>query len=169
MAEYLPQKDSRKIWVRSFRILFTVCTIGTIFFIFSNSLEIAQVSGGKSAAVTVWLNSMLERAGTGLRFSEHIVRKLAHFSEYALLGFWLMLTLRVYTKRILTHIFFPLFVGLAVPVADESIQLLTPGRSGQVKDILIDFSGVLAGILCALFLLLLVRMIFVLIKNKEPL
>lgn len=151
------------------KILFTVCTIATVLFIFSNSMEIADVSGGKSAAVTAWLNNGLSGLGIGYRFSEGIVRKLAHLSEFALLGFFLMMDLRVYTKRILTHIFFPLFVGLAVPVADESIQLFTDGRSAEVRDILIDFSGVLCGIAAGAFLLLLVRMLTFAIRNRREL
>lgn len=151
------------------KILFTVCTLATVVFIFSNSMEIAAVSGGKSAAVMEWLNGMLESAGIGYRLSEHLVRKLAHLSEFALLGFFLMIDLRVYTKRILTHIFFPLFVGLAVPVADEAIQLFTDGRSAEVRDILIDFSGVLCGIAAGAFVLLLVRMLTFAVKNRREL
>ena len=52
-------------------------------------------SGLRSAAVTEWLNGGLARVGVGWRFSERLVRKLGHFSEYALLGFWLMALLGV--------------------------------------------------------------------------
>ena len=32
-----------------------------------------------------------------------------------------------------------------VPVVDEFIQLFIEGRGGEVKDIIIDFSGILTG------------------------
>jgi len=155
--------------VLAMRVLFTIATFATILFIFSNSVEIAEISGGKSALVTQWLNSVLQSLGFGFQFTEHIVRKLAHFAEFALLGFWMMLTLRVYTRRILSHITIPLFFGLLIPVLDETLQMFVDGRSSQVRDVLIDFSGVMAGIACALFLLLLVRMLQVLHKNKADL
>ena len=112
---------------------------------------------------------VLARMGVGWRFSERLVRKLGHFSEYALLGFWLMLSLRVYTRRILSHISWPLFFGLLAGVLDEGIQMFADGRGSDVRDVVIDFSGVVFGLLAALFLLLLVRMFHVLRESKTPL
>ena len=87
----------------------------------------------------------------------------------ALLGFWLMLSLRVYTRRILSHISWPLFFGLLAGVLDEGIQMFADGRGSDVRDVVIDFSGVVFGLLAALFLLLLVRMFHVLRESKTPL
>lgn len=160
-------KGSRLIVVA--RILFTLCIVGTIIFIFSNSAQVAQVSSGRSGEITMKLNELLGRLHPRFQLTEHIVRKLAHLTEYMMLGFWLMLTLRVYTKRVVSHISWPLFFGLLVPVADESIQMFTDGRSAEVRDVLIDFSGVLLGLFVALLLLLFIRMISILIKNKAEL
>ena len=85
------------------------------------------------------------------------------------LGFWLMLSLRVYTRRILSHISWPLFFGLLAGVLDEGIQMFADGRGSDVRDVVIDFSGVVFGLLAALFLLLLVRMFHVLRESKTPL
>ena len=126
-------------------------------------------SGLRSAAVTEWLNGGLARVGVGWRFSERLVRKLGHFSEYALLGFWLMLSLRVYTRRILSYISWPLFFGLLAGLLYEGIQMFADGRGSDVRDVVIDFSGVVFGLLAALFLLLLVRMFHVLRESKTPL
>lgn len=139
----------------AFRIIFTICLAATVIFIFSNSSEIGALSGSKSAIVTEFLNKALGGIGVGYRFSEHLVRKLAHFSEYMLLGFWLMLSLRAYTRRILSFISWPLFFGLLTATTDEFFQLSVSGRSGEVRDIVIDFSGVLAGIMAGLFAILL--------------
>ena len=140
------------------RVLFTLFAAGTVVFIFSNSMQSGAASGLRSAAVTEWLNGGLARVGVGWRFSERLVRKLGHFSEYALLGFWLMLSLRVYTRRILSHISWPLFFGLLAGVLDEGIQMFADGRGSDVF-----------GLLAALFLLLLVRMFHVLRESKTPL
>ena len=151
------------------RVLFTLFAAGTVVFIFSNSMQSGAASGLRSAAVTEWLNGGLARVGVGWRFSERLVRKLGHFSEYALLGFWLMLSLRVYTRRILSYISWPLFFGLLAGVLDEGIQMFADGRRSDVRDVVIDFSGVVFGLLAALFLLLLVRMFHVLRESKTPL
>lgn len=151
------------------RVLFTLLAAGTAVFIFSNSLQDGLASGLRSAAVTQWLNHVLAHVGVGWRFSEHLVRKLAHFCEYALLGFWLMLALRVYTMRVLSHVSWPLLFGLLAGVLDEALQMSVDGRGSSVRDVLIDFSGVVCGLLVALFLLLLVRMFHVLRKSKTPL
>ena len=140
-----------------FRVLFTLALAATVYFIFANSLEIARESSARSQQVMALLNGLLGRAGLG-PLSEHTVRKLAHFCEFALLGFWFMLCLRVYTRHFIRHVSWPLFFGLLTAVIDETIQLYVPGRSSSVKDVLLDFSGVLAGLFLALLILLFVRL-----------
>ncbi len=58
-----------------------------------------------------------------------------------------MLCLRVYTRHFFKHVSWPMLGGLLTALTDETIQLFVPGRSGQVTDVWIDFSGVLTGLL----------------------
>lgn len=149
------------------KVIFTLCLMGTLVFIFYNSSKIGAISGGKSQAVMDFVNGILAKLGIGYRFSHYAIRKLAHFTEYAMLGFWLMLTLRIYTRRILSFIAWPLFLGLLTAVMDEFYQLFIPDRSGQVKDIVIDFAGVTAGLLAGLFALLLFSAIWEALHGKR--
>ena len=64
-------------------------------FIFRNSLENGAQSSARSQAVMQLVNSALAKVHLG-PLSEHLIRKLAHFSEFALEGFLLMLCIRVY-------------------------------------------------------------------------
>lgn len=96
------QKQSTALLVM--RIVFTLFLLSTIVFIFMNSSEIGPLSSLRSQKVTDYLNSFLSRLGVGTVLTVHMVRKLAHFAEYCLLGFWLMLTLRVYTRRLLAFV-----------------------------------------------------------------
>ena len=50
---------------------------------------------------------------------------------------------------------------------ETGIQLFVPGRSGQVTDIWIDFSGVMTGLLVGLILLGLVRMCIILYQHRN--
>ena len=149
-----------------FRVLFTLALAATVWFIFSNSLEIARESSSRSGQVLELLNGLLGRAGLG-PLSEHFVRKLAHFGEFSLLGFWFMLCLRVYTRHFVRHVSWPLFFGLLTAVLDETIQLYVPGRSSSVRDVLLDFSGVLAGLFVALLILLFVRLCTLALRGRE--
>ena len=57
--------------------------------------------------------------------------------------------------------------GLLTALTDETIQLFVPGRSGQVTDIWIDFSGVMTGLLVGFILLGLVRMCIILYQHRN--
>lgn len=157
-------------WVLAGRVLFTAALIGCIWFIFSNSLQIAEVSEGSSGRVLGLMQGVLRRLGlpgAADRLTMHIVRKLAHFSEYMLEGFLLMLCLRVYIRHFFKHVSWPILGGLLTALTDETIQLFVPGRSGQVTDVWIDFSGVLTGLVVGLILLGLIRMCILLYKHRN--
>lgn len=151
------------------RVLFTLCVIGNIVFIFYNSMQNGAESGLRSQEVVTVINNQLAQHNVTWRASEHFVRKAAHITEYLLLGFFLMLGLRVYTKRVISHISWPLFLALFIAVCDEFLQGSSAGRSPQLTDVGIDFIGAGTGIVIALFILLLVRMVTVLRASKTPL
>ena len=138
------------------RVLFTLLLLGTIGLIFYQSSRIGEVSSGLSLRVTDKLNAWLGGAGLGIQVSHFTVRKLAHLAEYILLGFWAMLTLRVYTGRVLAFLSWPLLFGLSLAVGDEFLQQYIPGRTSSVTDVAIDFAGVLVGVFVALLLIMLV-------------
>lgn len=69
------------------------------------------------------------------------IRKLAHFTEYAILGLLVAKAQRDTTWDKL------LLLGCLVPIIDETIQIFVPGRSGSPVDMLIDLSGYMAGLL----------------------
>lgn len=136
-----------------FRVLFTGFALYSVYFIFSNSMEIGSVSSARSQQVTAMLNEFL--SGVGLpTLTQALVRKLAHFAEFMVTGFWFMLCLRVYTRHYIRHISWPLLLGLLIANTDEFIQLYVSGRSSSVRDVWIDFGGVCMGVLCALLILL---------------
>ena len=150
-------------WLIATRVLFTFALIACIVFIFSNSLQIADVSEGASGRVLGILQGILRHLGlpgAADRLTMHIVRKMAHFCEYTQAGFLLMLCMRVYSRHPLRHITVPMLGGVLTAMADETIQIYSPGRSGQVTDVWLDSAGVLAGILIALVFMALCRMLF---------
>ena len=150
-------------WLIAARVVFTLALAGCIWFIFSNSMAVAQVSSASSGRVLTLLQGALRRLGhpaLAQRLTQHVVRKMAHFCEYLLEGFLLMLCMRVYSRHPLRHITVPMLGGVLTALTDETIQLYSPGRSSQVTDVWLDSVGVLAGILAVLVLMALCRLLF---------
>ena len=163
MSNSIKKEQHPSPWLIAGRVVFTLALIGCIAFIFSNSMKIASVSSVSSGRVLQLLQAVLRRLGMpGLaqRLTMHLVRKLAHFCEYTLEGFLLMLCMRVYSRRPLRHITVPMLAGVLTALTDETIQLFSQGRSSQVTDVWLDSAGVLAGILAALLLMGLWRLLF---------
>ena len=157
------QNERLSPWVIVGRVVFTLALAGCIWFIFSNSMAVAQVSSASSGRVLQLLQGALRRLGhpaLAQRLTQHVVRKMAHFCEYLLEGFLLMLCMRVYSRHPLGHITVPMLGGVLTALTDETIQLYSPGRSSQVTDVWLDSVGVLAGILAALVLMALCRLLF---------
>lgn len=136
----------RKIYT-VLRVVLFVAMIFFLLFIFGNSLQNGVASGMRSARAVQILQTIADGLHLPIVVSELVIRKLAHFLEYFVLGLLLCINVRLLTRNWWARIFVPLFFGLLTPVIDESIQLFSPGRSGEVRDVLIDFSGVVFGIL----------------------
>lgn len=117
----------------------------TLCFIWGNSLMPASISGALSGWVKEMLHHFSSSAGVAGLSGDGILRKLAHASEFALLGGELSLLFRLQGKG---HRWPDLLLlGLMVALTDETLQLFIAGRAGLVKDIWIDFGGFLFGCL----------------------
>ena len=120
--------------------------MAVIFFIFSNSAESGPESNAKSGAVAQFLAPLLNPFGRMDDAAFHkLVRKLAHFVEFAALGFSLGgFACSMGLKR--RGLCLASAAGaLAVAIADETVQHFT-GRTDSWKDVLLDFSGAVCGI-----------------------
>lgn len=136
------------------RMLSTALVLAALTFIFSNSLRTADASENQSGFVTALVNGILTALGLPA-LTEHVIRKLAHFTEFALLGFLLNNCVRTYTPHWVRSLPLPLLLGLLAAHLDETLQLFSEGRSSSVVDVWIDFGGVCTGTLCSAALLLL--------------
>ena len=87
--------------------------------------------------------------------SSFYIRKLAHITEYLILGFLMFNLLKQYS---VTNIYYAIGLSILYSCTDEFHQLFINGRSGSIKDVLIDSIGILIGTY-------LYKLLF--IKNKE--
>ena len=131
MRETGPDMQKTSPWLIAARVIFTFALIACIVFIFSNSMQIGEVSETASGRVLLLMKKVFTRLGmpgAANHLTDHIVRKLAHFCEYALEGFLLTLCLRVYTRHFFVHISWPILGGLLTALTDETIQMFSDGR-----------------------------------------
>lgn len=128
------------------RVIFPILAGGFVAFIFWNSSQNGEKSDQQSGGALEVMQRLFGAVGIPFPFSEHILRKTAHFLEYCGLGVLLTLTVRFYSVLWVPRVFIPGFFCLLVPVCDEFLQTFIPGRSGQMSDVLLDFSGAVTGI-----------------------
>lgn len=128
-----------------FRIILIVLTLLLIVFIFSNSLKTAEVSSVSSGRVVDFLNSICVSLKLKFTFTQQIVRPLAHFCEFGLLGVLSSLTAISYFTVKAKSMIISLISFSFIAFIDECIQLFSDGRAFQVSDMLIDFAGGLIG------------------------
>ena len=119
-----------------------ILSVLLIVFIWGNSILSPSSSDQNSNVVREWLIAVFGSTSGFAIFVETYVRKIAHFTEYGLLGTVLMLTVGLYKNFSWQRLANLYAAGLTVAVADESIQLLS-GRGSMVRDVLLDMCGFL--------------------------
>lgn len=137
------------IAIRTILIILTVTVMATIFIL---SADTAEESDAKSEIFSDSLaHNILENFDTDeiekvIRICVLIVRKTAHFAEYAVLGFLLASVCKSFYLKPELTVPISFLTGTLYAVSDEIHQYFVPGRSCQFRDVLIDSSGVICGI-----------------------
>ena len=131
-------KQNRKLrWL-------ALLSIAWIIVIFSFSLQSGEESGKLSGGIVAWFVGLFfPEDFAHIELVHFLVRKAAHFTEYCILGILLSLTVREakWNRPLLK----PWVMGTLVACCDETIQLFSDGRAGQVTDVMLDSSGVITG------------------------
>ena len=111
-------------------------------FIWGNSMLPGELSGALSDWVKDLILSLLPiQAGVGV--GGGLFRKLAHFTEFALLGACLAWLHGMVNKKAVCALAW----GAAAACMDETNQRFVPDRGPSLKDVGIDTCGVVTGIL----------------------
>ena len=108
----------------------------------------ADLSSQESAGPAALLMPLLELFGVyDIHVASHIVRKTAHFCEYAVLMVLFANMVRSWRVRIDARLIaLTCAVLLVVPSVDEFIQTFVPGRDGAPRDVVLDMCGGLFGL-----------------------
>lgn len=81
-----------------------------------------------------------------LKYLVFPVRKCAHLSLYLILGILVISLLREYMVINTKLVLLSLLICFLYACSDEIHQLFVPGRSGEVRDVLIDTLGACLGV-----------------------
>lgn len=126
-------------------------------FIWGNSLMPREMSSALSKLVGRVLSVLMPSSGDlSQGQGQGTLRKVAHFMEFASLGFILFRCLLDSRKKWMRSAL-PVMLGVLTAVFDETIQLFSPGRGAQLRDVGIDSGGVITGVLIAVFFFRLFR------------
>jgi VanZ family protein len=105
-----------------------ICALSTSYFTATNTASFLSYTGF---------------SGDLLHNINHLIRKSAHFTEYAILGFWCSLAIYRHSPKtyiakgaILATIICSLYA-----LSDETHQIFVPGRTPAAKDVVIDSAG----------------------------
>ena len=129
-----------KRWI----LYIVLCLI--VFFIWDNSLQNGGTSDGFSLIFANWIAPIANKLGFygNIWALNRIIRKLAHLTEFTILGGVLYVVLRRYIEY--GTVVKTIVVGIVIASLDEFIQLFSLGRSSQLSDVLIDTVGIIIGI-----------------------
>lgn len=144
-----------------------LAVMATIFYFSSQTAEASTVTSG--GFVEVVMGYITKIAGdisadayTGLEHTvAFLVRKAAHFLEFAALGFFLMLHLNTFLKK--KAWLWSGAVSVLYAVSDEAHQHFVSERAPRFLDVCVDSFGAVCGIILILVIILIYRKI----KNKR--
>ena len=135
------------ITTRKRKWICTALLIANLAFIWGNSLLPGSESGNLSGGIMAWINSILGLGEEGAEMLHHLIRKAAHFTEFACLGALLCWYCRLSGVEKLYLVTTPLLGALLAACADETIQIYVEGRGSSLSDVWVDTFGSLTGIM----------------------
>lgn len=135
---------------RTWRVALWVLVGLTVAFILSRSMRGKVASDGESQ----WVTDLLREIFHSDSISHAFVRKLAHFTEFFILGAELSGLLWLERRRSVQSYLNIWFAGELCALLDETVQIFS-GRGPSVADVWLDT----AGATCGIFLLLGIRVL----------
>lgn len=147
------------------KIVLLVLIITTFIIIFKFSGQDAQESTSLSRGLTMYIINLVEKSKIFLESNffdsplqvEHILRKIAHFTIYMILGMLIMSFINLFRFKKSEKIAITILAGLGYAAFDEFHQSFVPGRTPLITDVMIDTIGVTVGGLIILGIITLVK------------
>ncbi len=143
-----------------------ILTAGLMILIFCLSAQKAenslQTSGGFAEFLASMVHDDFESLSETVKIKilgdcQFIVRKMAHFSVYAMLGVLSLIACR--NSKFKLYGIISAAICLMYAISDEIHQYFVEGRSCELRDVMIDFSGALTGIAAVMLIIVMLKKI----------
>lgn len=134
-------------------IVLWIITILWMGIIFSFSTNDGYQSTSTSKKVTYDMINIVEKKKTESEKMEKVeilhpqVRKIAHAFEYAVLYILVISSLKTSNIKVNKIYLIALVICILYAITDEVHQLFVSGRSGELKDVIIDTAGATIGLM----------------------
>ena len=132
------------------KILCAALIAANLAFIWGNSLLPGTDSGNLSGGIMAWINSFLGLGEAGAETLHLLIRKGAHFTEFACLGLLLTWHFGMAEVKDAARVAYPLLGSVLAACTDETIQIFVDGRGSSLLDVWVDTFGAMAGIILLL-------------------
>ena len=147
------------------KIVLLVLIIITFVIIFKFSGQDAEESTSLSRGLTMYIINLAQKSKMFLESNfinsplqvEHLLRKMAHFTIYMILGILVMSFINLFRFKKSEKIAITILAGLGYAAFDELHQSFVPGRTALLTDVMIDTIGVTIGCLIVLVIISLIR------------
>lgn len=142
------KKFDKKIQIRIIKITLIIVWM-VIVFCFSNQGGTKSSNTSRKvtvAVVQVVSDRTIEEDEPLLENIEKIIRKLAHYTIYAVGSFLIMNYAYTTNRKTKEKVFYSTAFGIGYAVTDELHQFFVVGRSASIFDVCIDALGIVTGI-----------------------
>lgn len=133
-------------------IIYLIITVSCAIAIFMLSSQDKTTSGTNSLSILTAIAEFLSKTfhinigDDNIRRLHNLFRKMAHFSIYTILSIFAYNTFQVVISQKKYVVVATFAFCLLTAITDELHQIFVPGRSGEVRDVLIDTLGVCFGL-----------------------
>ena len=158
-------------WIKWMSLGFVLVIMGLLF-VFSNQPHEVSEQSSAGLAKVVEKTGVTEDTGTASivkkiispiihtdedlppeQQAQQIARKLGHILIFAALGFWIRIALESWFGQRKHLALWSVLGGMLYGAFDEAHQMLVPGRSSEVHDVIVDGLGVALGVWIAVMVM----------------
>lgn len=142
---------------------YLIIYVSLIILILVASLQNSDQSSNQSSIITDMVIESIEfitndEISWSYEDVHHFTRKaIGHFGSFLLCGFFGLLTFYSFLHHQKNSLFWTIIVGIVVAFSSEMLQLISEGRSCEFKDMVIDTSGYLLGMIISLLIIIIVN------------
>ncbi len=145
------KKNNKKFLRILFFILIVIWALSVFF--------LSNQNGESSSNLSRTIAKIFSKNDEIINIIEPYIRKIAHFTEYALGGTLFILLFNTYDWSDKKQITVSVLLGIWYAITDEVHQLMVSKRNGSIFDIYLDTLGFATGVLFMLLILKIIKII----------